>query len=206
MAADPVYPIIPTDEIAYDWTGLYAGVSVSGQRGIVDSSDPLLPLPSLSGVGVGVHVGHNWQSGNFVFGAEAGFGYSFASASAPCGNPAWTCNTELTWSGSLVGRVGVAADTALFYLTGGVAGASFRASTVDDTGLGGPVGAEYPDSQFRAGWTLGGGIELALSDTMTGRLDYRYADYGSRDMVLDIPYPGVSLKTHSIALGVSFRF
>lgn len=135
-----------------------------------------------------------------MFGGEAGIAYSSANATATCANVAWTCRTGISWNGSLVGRVGIAADTALFYLAGGIAGANFRVSSTN------AAGTEFPDTQFRTGWTLGGGVELALTDNMTGRLDYRYADYGSRDMMLDVPYLSVPLKTHTVALGVSFKF
>lgn len=199
LAADPVYPVIPAGEMAYDWTGPYAGVSLGGLRGVVDVNPPTT-LPSGNAATVGVHAGYNWQNDNFVFGVEAGLGYSWLNTTELCTNPAWTCNTRLDWNGSIVGRVGLAADSALFYLTGGVAGANFRVSATNAAGV------EFPSSQFRTGWTVGAGVELALTDNMTGRIDYRYADFGSRDLVLDVPYNGVSLKTHSVALGVSFKF
>ena len=69
---------------------------------------------------------------------------------------------------SFRGRAGFAVDRALFYVTGGVAVAQVGATT-------------------RWGWTVGGGVELAVSPKWTVGGEYRYTDFGSRGAAFDIP-------------------
>jgi len=203
LAADVLYtvPVVPTvaiDTSVHDWTGPYLGLSIGGQR-VAVGSPSLLPDGGTGVVG-GAYAGYNWQRDHFVFGLEGGLGYSAFSATQPCANAAWDCTVSLDWHGSLVGRVGVAADAVLFYLAGGVAGAHLGGETVN------AAGDVFADSETRYGYTVGGGIEVALTDNMTGRIDYRYADYGVGDFDFDVAYPDVSFTSHAITLGISFAF
>ncbi len=55
----------PNPYSAYSWMGPYAGVNLGYQSGSM-TNNPTEP----SGAAVGVQVGYNWQSGQFVFGGE----------------------------------------------------------------------------------------------------------------------------------------
>src|SRR5262249_58464085 len=77
------------------------------------------------------------------------------------------------WIDTLRGRIGIAFDRALFYATGGAAFAdttlTVRAPrfTVDD-------------SQTRSGWAAGIGLEYALWQSLSVKLEYLHVDFGSR--------------------------
>lgn len=74
--------------------------------------------------------------------------------------------------GSIRARFGVAAQRVLFYGTGGVAFSDFE--TADSL----PGGLASGNSQVRAGFTVGGGVEWALLNSLSLRAEYRYSDFG----------------------------
>ncbi len=77
---------------------------------------------------------------------------------------------------SIRGRVGYAWDRVLIYATGGVAFAELNAHL--QTILG------YDSvSNTRTGWTIGGGIEYAISNNWSVRAEYRYAQFGHSTLV-----------------------
>lgn len=63
---------------------------------------------------------------------------------------------------------------------------------------------DVDETETFTGWTVGGGLEHAFTDNWTGRLEYRYADYGREDFGLGLG--DFRLKEHSIRAGVSFKF
>jgi outer membrane immunogenic protein len=196
QAADP--PMLPpvVEAPAFDWSGFYVGASIGGQQVNVTSPDPVgFVQPSGTGFTIGAFAGANKQINNFVLGVEGDIEYSTFSATASCANPAWTCTTNLNAQGSFRGRIGFAADRALLYVTGGLAVANFGGNTT----LGPTV---FPDSSARIGWTAGAGIDFAFTDTVFGRAQYRYSNYGSRTMNYDIPYPNVAVSTHQFTVGI----
>jgi outer membrane immunogenic protein len=80
-------------------------------------------------------------------------------------------NTSIPVQGSIRGRLGVAFDRALLYATGGGEFAGF------DTSYTG-IGTFDRGSHTQAGWTIGGGIEYAVTGNWSIRAEYRYADFG----------------------------
>jgi outer membrane immunogenic protein len=145
----------------------------------------------------GGQAGYNWQTGAFVLGVETDFqgstvSKSFSSVGAPFAGPGvpvgllgdnLTVNgkASLDWLGTTRGRVGfvVTPDNRLMiYATGGVAygGGSSNFSVFDAT-----TGSYWngSPSSSRVGWTVGGGVEYALTNNWTIRGEYLYADLGS---------------------------
>ena len=82
-----------------------------------------------------------------------------------------TFNANLNVQGSIRGRVGYAFDRALIYATGGIAfggvSSSLTTPTTFDT---------MPNT--RVGWTVGRGLEYAVTDNWSIRAEYRYTDFG----------------------------
>ena len=82
---------------------------------------------------------------------------------------------------------------ALFYVTGGAAVAEIGGSTTTLTngpGIGLPAGtftAGNGGSTTRWGWTIGGGLEWAISNNWSLAGEYRHTDFGRRATTFDIP-------------------
>jgi outer membrane immunogenic protein len=145
----------------------------------------------------GGQAGYNWQTGAFVLGIETDFdgttlsksfdhtGLPFAGVGVPVGLLGDTltlhAKTSLSWLGTTRGRVGfvVTPDNRfMIYATGGLAygGGSTNFSMFDS--MTGAFWSGSPSST-RVGWTIGGGLEYALTNNITIKGEYLYADLGS---------------------------
>ena len=160
-----------------------------------------------SGVIGGGQIGYNWQVNQFVLGVEADvvgtdLKGSSASATRTFGPPIILATVSQTvtvdfghidWMASFRGRLGFAADRALFYVTGGAAVAEIGGATttvVNGPGIAAPAGtfsASNGGSTTRWGWTVGGGIEWAFSQNWSIAGEYRHTDFGNRGINFTIP-------------------
>jgi outer membrane immunogenic protein len=102
-----------------------------------------------------------------------------------------SANTD--WNGTLRPRLGYAFDRFMPYITGGLAVGNVEASD-----------ATSSDSGTAVGWTAGAGIETALTDNVTARVEYRYTDLGSDAISLDSGDVGVA--SHGVMVGLGFKF
>ena len=188
----------PVVEEAHDWRGSYFGIQGGGVFGSnVTASAPIVaPVAfangtDLDGVHGGIFGGYNFQSGNIVFGIDNDF--SFTSADTTSGNAI----ADLRTLSSVRGRVGYAFDRVLPYVTGGLAYGNVRARS---PGFG-------TDSQFQFGWTAGAGVETALTDYVSARVQYTYSDLGSDGFLADV-LGGANVDLggiHTIRAGVSIK-
>jgi outer membrane immunogenic protein len=143
----------------------------------------------------GGQLGYNWQMGSFLFGLEGDASWTRIRAGVtqnvidPFGSQTLTgiYTTEVDWTASLRGRLGVTFDRVLLYATGGAAFAGGRVNstftlTNPVPGIVFPIpfsGTTAASSTFTdVGWTVGGGIEWAFANNWSIAGEYRYADYG----------------------------
>ena len=116
---------------AQDWSGSYGGATLSYDAIVLNDVSYGYGPVDLNGAGFGAFVGHNFQSGNLVYGAELAFakhrGEAFDGSHL---QPA----TALS-SASLRGRIGFATGRMLPYLAVGAYRTKFEA---DHDGLGSP--------------------------------------------------------------------
>ncbi|WP_026606008.1 outer membrane protein [Methylocapsa acidiphila] len=147
-----------------------------------------------NGVIGGAHVGYNLQLGQWVLGLEGDVDGSSLSKTvnvsgwSPYYNSAIGANvtTNLGIQGSIRGRVGVAWDRVLLYGTGGVAFGGFSGNVNSAYGwaANGTIYSAYNYSgrdslsSTRVGWTVGGGLEYAVTNNWSVRAEYRYTDFG----------------------------
>jgi len=135
----------------------------------------------------GGQIGVNWPSGSFVFGFEAdvsGFGNDTSAASTleypgnPGTNFTVTNSLEQTWLATARLRLGVGNDWFLAYATGGYAGADMRfTQTFADTFTPFPTQV-IENSEFRSGYSVGGGIEVMIESGASIKVEYLYLDLG----------------------------
>jgi outer membrane immunogenic protein len=158
----------------------------------------------MSGFIGGGQAGYNWQTGAVVLGVETDFqgttlskstdfiSPGFAGAGVPVGLLGDTlgvhAKASLDWLGTTRARLGyvVTPDNRLMiYATGGVAyaGASGNFSVFDATN---GLFLSGSPSKTRVGWTIGGGVEYALTNNWTIRGEYLYADLGKTDFTTPI--------------------
>jgi outer membrane immunogenic protein len=169
--APPVY--VPPPPI-FTWSGVYIGGQIGYAFGHDNWYDPGTPIGgryAANGVLGGAHIGYNWQMAQFVFGLEGDVNGTSVSGSQSFAGI--TFGTRVLIDGSVRGRVGYAFDRALFYATGGAAFGDVRNTYAN------PFGAPFQSiDHTRVGWTVGGGIEYAVTNNWSVRAEYRYTDYG----------------------------
>src|SRR5262249_25011994 len=102
------------------------------------------------------------------------------------------CSAKSNTLGTIVGRFGPTVGNAWVYLLGG--GAWIRDRYQDiyifDEACQGVVCAVYNAKETRWGWTAGGGIEYAVTANWSGKLQYNYMDFGTRQLRLQGPTSG----------------
>jgi outer membrane immunogenic protein len=214
-AADIVDPGV------YDWTGPFIGLQGGYAWGNNDTSTensengpPVFVFEEDSGsldldgfVG-GLHVGHNWQSGSLVLGIIGDIEFADMKGDTEVSIndfPLSDLDGEIDWLGSLRLRAGFAADRALLYATGGLAVGGAELSI--DNNLS-DTSADNQETKW--GWTIGGGVEYAVTDELSAFLEYRYTDLGKIDVKLDLPQgqreSEADLDFHAIRAGLSWHF
>ena len=192
---------------AFSWTGFYIGLNAGYGWGNYTQF-------SASGVGVGVspkgfvgggQIGYNWQMNNFVFGLEADI-QSGPRGSTPQGTvgPFWSCGTgpcvvNVNWFGTARARAGIAADKALFYVTGGLAYGGFN---------GGILNSLQAGSSTRVGYAAGAGIEYAFAPNVTAKLEYLYTNLGSAEFGTGVGAERfrASGSFHTVRVGLNYLF
>ena len=211
----PVY--LPPPPI-FTWSGLYIG----GQIGYAWGSDPIdvaivgIPVASFNdnpnGVIGGAHLGYNLQIAQWVAGLEGTVdGTSVTgrtSAPVVALRSGVTGSTRSIVQGSIRARLGVAFDRVLIYGTGGAAFAGFQ----NNYSFGFPFFLAEQDSKTRTGWTVGGGLEYAVTNNWSIRAEYRYSDFGrSPDFPFSSKTFGTVSATHhltenQVQAGFSYKF
>jgi outer membrane immunogenic protein len=202
QAADMAVKAPPMAEPAFTWTGGYLGINGGWAQDNTDTTAPNFVQPSAkNGWLGGGHGGFNFQFGTWVLGGEFDADYMRLNASAPCFNPAFTCNTTLENQFSIRARGGVALDRFLFYVTGGVAMTDYNGNTTLI-----PPGTVFPGTSSRTGWIAGVGAEYAVTRNIILGLEYLHADYGKATMTYDAPYPSVLVTDDVVRARLSYKF
>lgn len=235
----------PAAAQSVDWRGVYIGGLVGGAQmdhafgtelsdewdnGVLNQADQDALLPLLNGgktntgaIG-GVVAGYNWQMDRLLLGVEADYsvfdGNNSTTTAVTAINPYRVeTSTDVNWVATLRGRTGVAFDRSLVYVTGGLAFGEheFNQSIVQ---LNFPYVQTGASSSTKAGWVLGVGLERALDEKWSFRLQYLHADFGSEsagsagvcpppDVAACAVYTGsqkVGFALDSVTAGISYRF
>jgi outer membrane immunogenic protein len=135
----------------------------------------------------GLQLGYNWQQGWWLAGVEADIqaagqsgrtSFCFVVAvPCPAGAAFLDASYHLNWFGTVRGRLGVLPHPqVLLYATGGLA---YGGVDADFTGgLVGLASTTVSTHRTQVGWTLGGGIEGAVGNGWSVKLEYLYVDLG----------------------------
>lgn len=140
---------------------------------------------------LGGYAGYNYKlTDRVVIGAEAGFSAAFDDDVR-----ALSTGSSLTidprYSFDLTARAGyLVDDKTLVYLRGGYANLRARTSLATNSGT-------LRENDNLDGWLVGGGLERALTDRLSTRLEYRYSDFGNN---------GGEYDQHQALVGISYNF
>ena len=133
---------------------------------------------------VGGTLGYNYQVGQVVYGLEGDMDWSNIRDGGTVRN---------SWLGTVRGRLGYAIDRFMPYVTGGGAFGDIKTSVA---GVG--------DARTtKAGWTLGGGIEAAITGPWTAKVEYLHVDLGRGASVLGT---NARFDANIVRAGLNYRF
>jgi len=199
------------DLYAYNWTGPYIGGFVGRVWGVEDwrfVGPGTRVLPDFGGYFVGGQAGYNVQLGKIVVGIEGDYGWSNANGGKQCPGFFFTCQAQLDDLGSVTMRLGYSYGRALFYAKGGWAGGEVTATGTLNTVPALPVSVE---TKWQSGWTLGGGMEFALTDRWSAKAEYMHYDLGKERFVITtggVLSEAVDIDTRgdTVRIGVNYHF
>ena len=217
------------------WTGFYLGFTRGFGGGVLDSGLGLVSTtPGVnvtggstnraSGFSAGGVVGYNYQLSNyFVLGAETDFQWSDIRSSSQFARyssvPGFLANSDsgagLNWYGTVRGRVGYSIGRVMPYVTGGLVYGQLQTQGTPLPGANSiSVGSA---SETRAGWTMGGGADIAITKNLSARSEYLYMSLPSigAPAVGALQPGGVPLAgsfgaypfgVHTVRGGLNYRF
>ena len=196
--ADPVpsYPVTPDTMSGFDWTGPYVGASLGwGWGNFTTRSTPTGKFENdANGILGGLYGGYNFMfTPNILTGVEGTFDFTNLDDSSTVGGV--NVKTGSDWNSTIRGRLGYAFDNFLIYGTGGLALADL------DVKAGGAK-----DSTVALGWTLGAGVESAVSKNVTVRLDYAYENFGQEKFNLGGTTYKTDLDNNVVRAGIAYKF
>jgi outer membrane immunogenic protein len=209
----PVYKAAPVI-VAYNWSGFYIGGNFGYGSGDLNATAwGFGASASIDGWFGGGQIGWNWQAPGspWVWGVEvdsqwANIGNDVTVTGFNNGNAIATAFTDLDYFGTARLRLGYAWDRAMLYGTGGLAwGSNSIGTNFAVNGL----AAGVDSSNTHVGWTVGGGLEWALLDNWTAKVEYLYVKLDNENYFAN-NFNGLGfdadLDVHTIKLGFNYRF
>ena len=232
-AAEPPLPLKapPLASPRADWSGFYFGTFLSyawgqsGWSGATPETPPLggklnfyQPLNPWNGAGsysMGLQAGYNVVlPSRVMLGAEVDMSFpsTVAGGQQIATNNLGLVNYEewILTSGSMRGRIGYVFDNWLPYLTGGFAWSVGQAMILPPDTLASAVEDIFPiENRFlwRFGWTIGAGVEVPFAPNWSAKAEYRFTDYGSRNIAL--PASDINIRSNlslsELRFGLNYR-
>ena len=129
-----------------------------------------------------------------------------------------TCKTNVDALGSFAVRFGGTIDRAMLYVKGGLAWAYERHKiSAPGTSIDGFGAFSVENKHWRWGGMLGAGVEFAFTNSISGKLEYNYMDFGTRtysfviahsvwvstDGTVDVK---IRQNIHLVKVGLNYRF
>jgi outer membrane immunogenic protein len=202
----------------YDpWNGVYGGVNIG--YGWDTSAFPLnatfsdlvagsqLAAAPQGFVG-GLQAGYGLHNGPFYLGIEGDIqGAAIkGTASMPGNLLATSVSGNMDWFATARLRAGIVVGPALFYATGGGAYGNVKDSFSVTSG--GTMAAEA--STTKGGWALGAGLEVALAQEWTAKLEYLRVDLGTVSATSVQPGAVITLsptfQADVVRAGINYHF
>jgi outer membrane immunogenic protein len=214
LKAPPVPP-------PFTWTSCYAGIQGGGGWGQTNLNDP---AGTFVAAGVAGFTSANTNINGYQLGGQIGCDYQFApnwvvgiegaaaggniggntTVAIPGDNVTFTENTDLLTS--VTARVGYAWNNWLLYGKGGPAWTGNRYSAFDANGL-----VQFQGLETRFGWNAGAGIEWAVWQNWSVKLEYDYYGFGTRSVTFIDNITGtvgpmnVNQSVQVVKLGINLR-
>jgi opacity protein-like surface antigen len=212
----------------WNWTGVYVGGHIGGALEYSNLQDPFGTVSfgdSVTGMAFigGGQVGANYQIGNVVIGGAGDLSWAESRGDETCFGLtgghfyASNCSVDPTLFSTLTGRLGYAFDRTLVYAKGGAAWEHNNVNMAVNFNPGNHFLASS-NSYGEWGWTLGAGVEYALTPAWSLFAEYDFLDFASHSVATPYtagnplpghpngPIAGLSNNVQEFKLGLNYRF
>ncbi|RWO48592.1 outer membrane beta-barrel protein [Mesorhizobium sp.] len=191
---------------AYNWTGFYVGGAAGAGASVHQIEVP--PLGGLEFNGLGgegvfgeLNVGYDHDFGSWVAGVMVDARYSGMTSELEL--PGGSINLDTDYGFDVLARVGMKVnESTLAYVLGGYSWQHF------DLNASSPIGdiLDWDSS----GFSVGGGLETAMSSNVTVGLEYRYSQFSEEDFSSELGLPDDTLTStpsfHTVRIGAKYKF
>ena len=193
-ATAPVY----APPLFFTWTGFYAGGNIGGVWARDYWSESLFGMNLNVGVSPGQFIGggqagFNYQIGRFVAGIEGDFDWNGSSPVAT-GNDGFIPSvghfqvvSNNRWIATAAARFGFAFGHVFFYSKAGGGWVSNNGLIVNNLTTGASITGL--NSGTNAGWLAGAGVEWAITDNWSVKIEYDYLGLNGQSFVVPATAP-----------------
>lgn len=210
-----------------NWTGFYVGAHGGGGWGRTDwdradgvfntfADSIFAGTGDGAGMIAGGQAGYLWQFGRWVTGIEGEASWADVDSNAKCavsevGVTSFNCHTRIDALGAVTGRLGTTYGNLLIY---GKAGAAWAHETHDavnpQIAFGSALTNRFTADDTRWGYTFGTGLEYAFSPAWSAKVEYDYANFGSKTVAFTDQFGNVSnvqltQDLHAVKMGVNYK-
>jgi outer membrane immunogenic protein len=195
---------------AYNWTGFYVGGALGAGAAVYDLSSNIIPggieFNGLGGEGIfgELNAGYDYDFGMFVAGVQVDGRYSGISTELDTGLiGAGSVSLDADYGFDLLARAGVKLnESTLAYALAGYSWQHFDLDLSD-------FGADDIDWDS-SGFSVGGGLEAAVTENVSVNLEYRYSQFDSEDFSSEFGAPDGALEAepsfHTVRIGAKYKF
>lgn len=167
-------PMVTKAVAPSNFPSFYAGVHGGYGWGRFSAADDAQTLSTRGMLG-GAQIGLNYQINKFVVGGESDF--SLASVLGrvrdDLGGAPITGVARHLWFATFAARFGYTENRTMAYLKGGAALTRYKWAF--DSLAGGTAFS----ATTRLGWMVGAGVEHAMTDAVSAKIEYNYMDFGT---------------------------
>lgn len=167
-----------------------------------DVDDPLGGYLDGTAAGFGMRAGVDYVMNGWVLGAVADWSFG-GSIAREAENDA---ELDMPNLATIRARAGFTAGSAIVYATGGYAQAEMEFAVNSEDGI-----LTGSDSDWTSGWTVGAGVDVAVTQQVTVGLEYLYlhlddVNYSTGDSDAPVGVDHDIDGIHSIRLGMNYAF
>lgn len=196
-----------------DWTGYYAGTHIGNAatgnqwKGATGAGGEFPGAFTSGGIVNGFQAGYNRQWGRWVVGVEAEATIADIEGTARCASGVYLCDTSIDGLGTLTLRGGYAFGRMLAY---GKAGGALLHEHLKSTPTPGAGQTEtLVGKAWRGGWTVGAGLEYALTPSLSAKVEYDFLNFsgnvplaGNEGNNIDV---NLTHQVHLIKIGLNTK-
>ena len=196
---------VPAARPIFNWSGVYLGATAGYANGFHNADDlagAFLGYPGLGndqsqGFAGGGTLGINWQDGTLVYGLETDIDWlsnktTYVDPNGAINHYFPSETNRLDFLGTVRGRLGLAVDRTLLYVTAGLAYGEVK-NTFQYNSSKFPTfnTPSFDVNSTRIGWVVGSGLEHAFAPNWTFKGEALYAQLDPTNASWVSPPPGV---------------